>query len=311
MDNIEDSAEDDAPAMPCRSAASELRESTMSKALTLTKVVRTLNNNSPMEVVESVPENLYQHETITGSRYGQDMYTIIVGPGHHKFVAHRSILEKSPVLGCMCSGRFIESERKTIILPEDNADTFGRLLEHLYGCNDAAFDIKLEGEEAGEKLADLYVFGEKYELPDLRSLVVQNLKKQDFLKKDCVAFFRISFRVLQDVRESDEEFKPFFISQTKLHLKQMTGIEMPDVSEILALGGTFATNFFLAMLSFHKEEGQFLRHQISMLQYSVMKAESSREVEEGKHNASLSLIAKAKRMHSSQHPGCYQCHALI
>lgn len=59
----------------------------------------------------------------------------------------------SPVLACMTTGSFFEGISKQIALPEDDVDNFRRIIEHLYGNNDAAFDVDLLDLDGAEKLA--------------------------------------------------------------------------------------------------------------------------------------------------------------
>lgn len=81
----------------------------------------------------------------------------------------------------MTTGSFSEGLSKQITLPEDDADNFGRIIEHLYGNNDAAFDVILLGLDGAEKLAGLYGLAEKYQLPGFQDLVIRTLKQIDLI----------------------------------------------------------------------------------------------------------------------------------
>lgn len=82
----------------------------------------------------------------------------------------------SPVLACMTTSSFSEGVSKQITLPESDADSFGRIIEHLYCNNDAAFAVDLLDLDRAEKLADMYGLAEKYQLPGLQKLVIHKLK---------------------------------------------------------------------------------------------------------------------------------------
>lgn len=83
----------------------------------------------------------------------------------------------SPVLACMTTSSFSEGLAKQITLPEDDADNFGRIIEHLYGNNDAAFTVDLLDLNGAEKLADMYGLAEKYQLPAFQDLIIRKLKQ--------------------------------------------------------------------------------------------------------------------------------------
>ena len=69
---------------------------------------------------------------VSHSRFSSSVFSISVGPHNEPFFAHESVLSQSPVLGRMCIGDFKESKQKHIDLPEDNATTFGKVLDYLY-----------------------------------------------------------------------------------------------------------------------------------------------------------------------------------
>lgn len=75
----------------------------------------------------------------------------------------------------MAASSFSEGVSKQITLPEDDADSFGRIIKHLYGNNDAAFAVDLLVLYGAEKLAEMYCLAEKYQLPGLQELVIRKL----------------------------------------------------------------------------------------------------------------------------------------
>ena len=145
----------------------------------------------------------------------------------------------------MTSGSFLESRTKEIVLPEDDADNFGRIVEHLYGNNVAALEMNnLRDFEWAKKLAELYGLAEKYQLPDFQDGVIQKLKQLDMLKKDRMAFFHIASKICESTRDLDQIFDPYFAEQAAIHLESMSSEETQALSEMLFSGGSFAKKIY-------------------------------------------------------------------
>lgn len=222
-------------------------------------------------------------------------------------MVHKSILRLSPVLACMTTSSFSEGIAKEIALPEDDEDSFGRILEHLYGNNDAAFDIQLQGLDGAEKLADVYGLAEKYQLPDVQDRVIQKLKQLDVLKHNRKIFFRIARQICQTTRDSDTVFDSYFAQQAAEHLKCMSQNEVDWLSKMLCSGGSFASRIFQVQADiYRKSKLIWLTENLSLKQGGAVAEEGLRMKIIGITND----LEKAKRMHKSQHPSCYQCHVL-
>lgn len=227
-------------------------------------------------------------------RFNDDIFTLKVGSAEQVFMVHKSILRLSPVLACMTTSSFSEGIAKEIALPEDDEDSFGRILEHLYGNNDAAFDIQLQGLDGAEKLADVYGLAEKYQLPDVQDRVIQKLKQLDVLKQNRKLFFRIARQICQTTRDSDTVFDSYFAQQAAEHLKSMSQNEVDWLSEMLCSGGSFASKIFQVQAdTYRKSQGAVAEGGLRMKIIGI-----------------TNDLEKAKRMHKSQHPSCYQCHVL-
>lgn len=140
----------------------------------------------------------------------------------------------------MTTSSFSEGVSKQITLPEDDADHFGRIIEHLYGNNDAAFDVNLLDLDGAEKLADMYGLAEKYQLPAFQDLIIRKLKQLDLLKENHMAFFRIVRQISQLTRESDNIFMRYFVDQAAAHMVAMSVQDYMDLSELAYAGGHFA-----------------------------------------------------------------------
>lgn len=140
----------------------------------------------------------------------------------------------------MTTSSFSEGLSKQITLPADDADSFGRIIEHLYGNNDAAFDVSLLDSDGAEKLADMYGLAEKYQLPTFQDLVIRKLKRLELLEENHMAFFRIARQISQLTRESDNIFMKYFVEQAAAHMVAMSVQEYMELSELAYAGGHFA-----------------------------------------------------------------------
>ena len=201
----------------------------------------------------------------------------------------------------MTNGSFSESVTKEIVLPEDNADSFGRIVEHLYGNNDAAFDVDLLNFDGAENLADSYGLAEKYQLPSFQGRVVQKLQQLDVLRENPMAFFRIARQICQNTRETDDIFKSYFVKQAAIHLKSMSEQEVQELSDMIYLGGSFARKIFQVQTDNNNiTRWNWLTDKVS-LEKRIATAE--KQLQSATTTAAADL-KKAKRMHTSQHSAC-------
>lgn len=241
-------------------------------------------------------------------RFNNDIYTLRVGPTKHVFTVHKNILSLSRVLECMTNGSFSESMTKEIVLPEDDADSFGRIIEHLYGNNDAAFDINLFDVEGAEKLADMYGLAEKYQLPDFQGRIIQKLKQLDVLREDRIAFFHLARKICENTRDLDDIFEPYFAEQAAIHLKCMLKEEVEELAEMIYSGGSFAKKIFQIQADIYSETRlNWLTDKANLMKKVVVAQEQLQSA----IATGAADLAKAKRMHKSQHPACWQCHVLV
>ena len=208
----------------------------------------------------------------------------------------------------MTTSFFSEGIKKEIALPEDDSDSFGRMIEHLYGNNDAALNVDLLDSDGAEKLADVYGLAEKYQLPGLKNLIIQELKQLDLLKENRVVFFHIAHKICQFTRESDEIFVPYFAHQAAIHLASMSKTESQELSEIVYSGGHFAKAICqLQAATYRKSQLDWIADKASLKQRS-----DAAENEIGfKLRKTTADLEKAQRVHKSQHPSCLNCHVLL
>lgn len=188
-------------------------------------------------------------------RFGAGIYTLKVGSAQHVFTVHKDVLCLSPILACMTMRSSSEDAIKEIMLPEDDADNFGRILEHLYGNNDAAFEVDLLDFDGAAKLADMYMLAEKYQLHNFKARVIEKLQLFDVLREDRMAFFKIASKICLNTAESDDIFMPYFFNQASKHLKSLTMEEADDLSEMIWFGGSFAKKIFQLLVILRSQSG--------------------------------------------------------
>lgn len=198
--------------------------------------------------------------------------------------------------------------KNEITLPDDDADSFGRIIEHLYGNNNAAFEINLLDLEGAEKLADMYVLAEQYQLRDFQDRVIRKLKQMDVLREDRMTFFHTASKICENTRESDNIFEPYFAEQAATHLKSMSKTEAQKLSEMMLWGGRFAKKIFQFQANICRE--MHLERVMDKVKWKADVAAVQEQLQSATAKSTADL-AKASRMHKSQHPACGYCHILL
>lgn len=215
----------------------------------------------------------------------------------------------------MCAGYFAESITKEIRLPEDNADSFGRLLEHLYGNNSAAFDINYEDSGVADKLVDMYTLAEKYQLADLQNRIEKSLEQLNGLSQDRLFFFKIAHKICQSAVNGEKIFNTELAVQARKRLKDMTVEESKELSELVELGGSYASKIFSYQAAAHaQDKAAWLSEKKALsdkFKKAVEQAATGWSSSILTHSGTTYSLEKAKRMHASQHPHCEQCHVLL
>lgn len=98
--------------------------------------------------------------------------------------AHKSVLEKSPILGILCLGPFTDPACRDIELPYESPDSFRRVLQFLYRGDytpldstlDEAHLTRLSVSDIGYCITiffKIYALAHTYEIPALK-LVTEN-----------------------------------------------------------------------------------------------------------------------------------------
>ncbi len=210
-------------------------------------------------------------------------------------MVYKHILNASPVLACMTSGPFAESVTKQIVLPDDDAECFGRVLEHLYSNDEAALDFDPIKDKMGlETMAVMYELAEKYQLPTLKKVVTKKIEAQQL---NHIQFFQVMHRISQKTSESDEIFLSFFAGGAQSRLPVLDNSEVTALAKMCETAGSFAQKVV-------ELQGRLYRELLAREKwYKDRYVQQNPRAQED--------LAKARRMHGSQHPSCVQCHVLV
>lgn len=231
-------------------------------------------------------------------RWNGDLYQIKVGPKQHVFVVHEHVLNQCPVFACMMSGgSFAESISKEIKFPEDDPDTFGRILEHLYGNHAAAFNFdEVEEEEESEILSDMYQVAEKYQLPLIQKDIMGKLDQNPLWKDDRVSFFQIARRMCRQTADSDVIFHSVFEKRAATHMKMLSGHEVDLLADLVDSGGCFAKKILQIQAELYRKS-----------RFTIKRLEDEwKELEQIKDETEVEW-ENAMKMHQIWHPQCDCC----
>lgn len=165
------------------------------------------------------------------------------------------MLAQSPVLARMTNSGFSESITKEIILPEDDEDAFGRIIELLYGNFYEAYNFRRYDESTSvQKLADMFVLADKYDLRGLQGGIVNELEDSKLLNENRAEFFSTAYRIAQDSQDSYRYFLQFFVDKAAVHLKSITAQEINTLLEMVYTDGRFAVWMVQAQTRLFREE---------------------------------------------------------
>ena len=172
------------------------------------------------------------------------------------FLAHASVLSRSPVLERMCDGPFQESITREIHLPEDDASDFSIVLEYLYTGNLQTIDME-DSCIGADQLASIYILADRYDLPFLKELIVRELSvhfsgiDSDVSCKHAIEFVRIAHKIYHGTAESQSNavFYKYFEKTVMLALGVLEDDDLVAAQEMLADGGIFAIHLFQYQLN--------------------------------------------------------------
>ena len=188
-------------------------------------------------------------------------------------MVHQHVLDQSPVFARMTAGGFSQSITKEILLPEEDEDTFGRVIEIFYGNHDIAFDFdSYDDSGAIVKLVDMFVVADKYQLSDLQAKIVNKIEAAQLLKENGMTFFNTASQLFNIIRDSNKIFREYFMRQAKIYLRLLTREETNQLSEMVKTGGIFAQLVFRAQAAlFQGDRRKWSKERTSMAPKSAIK----------------------------------------
>ena len=154
---------------------------------------------------------------------------------------------------------------RSIYLPEDNAVTFGHILEYLYtrdytpmrrNCSDIIFTDTFSDREnpnLGIELANVYIMADKYQLEKLKELTVLKLRRVENIIENPVLFFKMAQKIFDHTTDSDACFGAYFVEVAPLVSKMMYPEDIEEVEDMIREGGQLAFDLFRAMCAVCKK----------------------------------------------------------
>ena len=208
------------------------------------------------------------------------IFKILVGSEGTAFTIHEAHLCQSPVLERMCHGDFIESKTSEINLPEDDPKVFAAIGNYLY--TGEMFQVEINNEptpaadttmvdtddtdetaieciEITRLLSDTYLAAEKWDLKDLKVLVVEKLSSITDVKRRPILFLITAVKLYASISDSDTAYRAFFRKTLSDLLNETRPDEMRDdlretFDDCVSGGGNLAVDTVRALSSAHIEQ---------------------------------------------------------
>ncbi|MCJ1229550.1 hypothetical protein MMC12_006217 [Toensbergia leucococca] len=174
-------------------------------------------------------------------------FIVSVGPQKEEYTVHESHLSKSPVFAKMCSGPFKESAEASIRLPEDDADSFGRVISYLY-TKDYETSSSSDGTAMsvlGDELAGVYILAEKYDFCELKEATTDKIRVA-FIGAPPSALFDIAHTICENTSEEDAVFKAYFRAEAPHALRVLEAPDYDQISGLVYQGGKLAEDIVKA-----------------------------------------------------------------
>ena len=162
----------------------------------------------------------YTSETKFQRDFETPIFTLIVGPeGATKtYTAHQAYLAGSPVFGSMCqAGSFQEGQTFQIRLPEDEPRAITDILRYLYSgyLQSPAKEYRVSNDgvdgmtDETERLAELYVATDKYDLWSLKKQVINQMRETVNIEDRPVDFLYMAKAVYASLPDCEDPFRGF------------------------------------------------------------------------------------------------------
>lgn len=113
----------------------------------------------------------------------------------------------------MCYGGFQESQTSHIDLPDDDPEAVKAIIQYLYSGNFTNFGIiewEAESTKTANELADLYIATEKYQLQDLKALVVRELEPVTDVEARPLEFLTTAEKIYGSITDPGNVYHAFF-----------------------------------------------------------------------------------------------------
>lgn len=247
------------------------------------------------------------------------MYKLFVGPERKIFYTHEAVLYHSPVLECMCNGSFKGSMEREIELPDDDATVFGCMLECMYsgifrGGEGSSRDVK------AAMLADLYILAAKYQMEDLKKLLIIELAAilddaSDAEYIEC--FFDAARKIYEFIPDSDVLFPELFKRSMTQLLGDIDGNPwlVAQFKRLISDGGKLALDSFDAYFINMSTNNAVAKERAATTQAQLQRQYRSLQL---KHDAlklrisvMSSKISSVKDSHTVYHRNCNICDLLL
>ncbi|KAL9029360.1 MAG: hypothetical protein Q9196_002386 [Gyalolechia fulgens] len=222
-------------------------------------------------------------ETYSFTRgFDSAVFTITVGSEKHRFTAHATYLSQSPVLDRMCHGNFRESHDSLIDLPDDDPPVIKALIQYLYSGNFLDFGTMESGNGsagAADQLSDIYIAAEKYQMLDLKELVVEKLNAVTDVEERPAEFLTAAQKIYCNVPEERPDAYRDFFKKWATQLPKPGSMSKPVYAawlESLSCGGPLAIDLTIALANMYNETLQALTDSSVEDKDSLMQLENTK-----------------------------------
>ncbi|KAL9598281.1 MAG: hypothetical protein Q9219_004582 [cf. Caloplaca sp. 3 TL-2023] len=212
---------------------------------------------------EATPEGLlaaWQRDGFTAliniEGFSSPIFTLVVGPEEVDFTVHASFLSISPVFKCMCHGLFKESEDRLIELPEDKPPVIRAIISYLYSGSFLDFGTMESGggsANAQDQLSDMYITADKYQMLDLKKLVVEKLEDVTDVEERPEEFLLTAQKIYAGISEEECPYRNFFHT-TAQQLPMPSSMSKPLCQrwcDCLHSGGLLAIDLTVALTNMY------------------------------------------------------------
>ncbi|KAL8689716.1 MAG: hypothetical protein Q9218_004679 [Villophora microphyllina] len=216
---------------------------------------------------------------IRHSGFQSKIFTITVGKEEVEvFTAHEAHLSQSPAFERMCNAAFKEKQTLQISLPDDPPQSIAAIIQYLYTGNisnsepqtswehdeDNPEDPNVTAEKKAEYndiLAETYITAEKYDLQDLKTLLVKKIAVVTDILIHPTLFLNTARKIYARIPDCYDDVYRDFVRKQALMLPRPN--DMEDVrktyDECISEGGPLALDLVAALCDKYAEAEKELR----------------------------------------------------